>query len=208
MFERDDRWFLPLLIGLWLLLLILPRLPQTEAWTEHHSAPPGVPLPAIELATWILEGRNDFIPVLLQDGKTPVPDDIPGLRVVETTPFPDSIQDAARDFPDYKDLILLTLNGDLGEGTRVLLTGNPHQQVYRLEGGVARWLSQITAESPDFSELSREQQQALQQVRMFFHPEAQLLDTAAQDALQERYIAPLPLELPLFEEDPLEEEGC
>ena len=206
MFDRDYRWVLPLLGILMLLLILVTHWPRAGTWYENEKQVEISSIKVTELATWIIEGRNDFVPVMLQSEADPGLQNIPGL--VSIDPFDDPQRDVEK-LPIYKQILILTPSGSLDPGLAIQLVSNEKRRVIQVEGGVRAWKNMINAEDIQNLSLTKEEQDALARIRPFFHPELyQTIGTLGEP--KEEYVAPVSASPPLLEEEEEEEEeeGC
>ena len=206
MFDRDYRWVLPLLGILMLLLILVTHWPRAGTWYENEKQVEISSIRVTELATWIIEGRNDFVTVMLQAEVDPGLQNIPGLVFID--PFDDPQRDVEQ-LPIYKQMLILTPSGSLDPGLALQLVSNEKRRVIQVEGGAAAWKTLITAKDISDIPMTGDEQDALARIRPFFHPELlQSIGTLGEP--KEEFVAPVSASPPLLEEEEEEEEeeGC
>ncbi len=205
-FDRDYRWVLPMLCGVMLAMIIVFNWPRAGTWYDQQDRVRVSLLKVTELAGWIIEGRNDFIPVLLQSPAEPGIDNIPGLVVLDPS---GDLAGAVSKFPVYKQLVAIPPDASLQPAVAAALVQNEKRRVILLAGGAAAWRAMISSEQLDEHGLADSELKALRNVRPFFHPELQETSSAGA-ASQQHYVAPQAEPPPMLEdvEEEEEEEGC
>ncbi|MBF0286800.1 MAG: hypothetical protein HQM14_03205 [SAR324 cluster bacterium] len=211
----DQKWVLPLFIAGFLVLIGLTNLPASSYWYDSVEDYQINKMEVTELADWIIQGSNRFVPVLLQekDDQTLL-DNIPGVIQLH---IDSSLEQKIKEIPSYKTWVIITKDGTLSNPVAAVLTKDWQRRVVLLKGGAKEWNTKITAKTIDGILLSPEEQTALNNVRSFFQGSSEpvLTESEEQDLLccnepsQERYVAPAVAEPPLLEEEEEEEEeGC
>ena len=153
--------------------------PKAPRWYDSVQDFQISSIPVTELAGWIIEGKNDYLPIYCSDVDTTKIDTIPGLIALnQNTDF----QKKVSELPDYKKWILITPDGRLPPPeAAAILTGEKERRVIVLEGGAQEWSDKIANASISDLDLSRTERNRLNHVRTFFHK-------GSEDD-QDRYIA-------------------
>ncbi len=211
----DQKWVMPVFLIGFLVLVGLTNLPASSAWYDSVEDYQIREVEATEMAGWIIEGRNHFVPVLLQEGdEKPILDNVPGLIHLK---MDDTLEQQIQEIPNYKKWVIITLDGTLSNPIAAILTKDWRRRIVLLKGGAKEWNTKITANTIDGILLSPEEEIALNNVRSFFQGanEPVIAEPESEDLLccvepnQDRYIAPAVTEPPLLEEEEEEEEeGC
>lgn len=195
----DYKWVLPAVFLLFLGMVGFTNLERERPWYDAVQDYQISSVEPAELARWVIEGRNDFVVVVL--GADTQINTLPGLATAHT---PQELARLLEEKPAYKTWVLLSAEGGpIPAQMAALATEDPERRVVRLNGGAPAWQEQIAAEELDWSQYSAQQTEDLKEVRAFFH------QTAGQPE-QEQYIAPEPVEMPFLKElpPPPKIEGC
>jgi hypothetical protein len=205
-FEKDYRWMLPSMGILILGMIVFTNWPKSSNWYDSQEDRQINPIKVEELANWIIQGRNDFVPVSYKLHETNVIDNIPGL--LELNPE-GKLSEQVQQIPLYKKLVVIPQNGEFPSEVLAVLTANWQRKVILLEGGAETWNTRITADSIESLLLTLKETEALTRIRPFFH-RALLESAELEKTQQDRYVAPLAVSPPLLEEEEEEEEeeGC
>jgi len=205
-FEKDYRWMLPSMGILILGMIVFTNWPKSSNWYDSQEDRQINPIQVEELANWIIQGRNDFVPVSYKLQETNVIDNIPGL--LELNPEGE-LSEQVQQIPLYKKLVVIPQNGEFPSEVLAVLTANWQRKVILLEGGAETWNTHITADSIENLLLTLKETEALMRIRAFFHP-ALLESAELEKTQQERYVSPVAASPPLLEEEEEEEEeeGC
>lgn len=194
----DYKWVLPAFFLLFLVVVGCTNQSQDRPWYEGIEDYQISSIEPVELGRWIIEGRNDFVVVVL--GETEI-STIPGLATAPTT---EALAELLEQKPDYKIWVLASADGGpIPSEMAALATENAERRVVQLKGGAALWQEQIAAEDLDWSQYTPQQTEELKEVRAFFH------QAEGQEEMQQ-YVAPEPMEMPFLEEmpPPPKIEGC
>ena len=205
-FKKDYRWMLPLMGFVLLGMIVVTNWPKAGSWYDSQEERQINLLQVEELANWIIQGRNDFVPVTFKLEETDLIDNIPGL--LELIPG-EKLSEQVEEIPLYKKLVVIPQNGEFPSEVLAVLTANWQRKVILLEGGADAWNARITADSIESLRLTLKEAQGLMRIRPFFHP-ALLESTELEETQQDRYVAPVAASPPLLEEEEEEEEeeGC
>ena len=197
---RDEIWVVPLLAITFIGLVAGTHFLQPKTWYDSIEDYQISSVSVAELAGWIIEGRNDFLPIYCHNVEKEMIDNIPGLVSLKQD---QTFREKVDGLPSYKKWILITPEGGLPPGeAAAYLTQDRVRRVIVLEGGARAWEEKITQGSIADLQVNREEREALGNVRTFFHGET----------LEEpvRFIAKPITKPPLLEEEEEEEEeeGC
>ena len=205
-FEKDYRWMLPSMGILILGMIVFTNWPKSSNWYDSEEVRQINPIQVEELANWIIQGRNDFVPVSYKLQETNLIDNIPGL--LELNPEGE-LSEQVQQIPLYKKLVVIPQNGEFPSEVLAVLTANWQRKVILLEGGAETWNTHITADSIENLLLTLKETEALMRIRAFFHP-ALLESAELEKTQQDRYVSPVAASPPLLEEEEEEEEeeGC
>jgi len=201
---KDEKWVVPILAVFFVIMVALTNMPPSHSWYDSQSDEKLMLLKVEKLAEWIIQGRNEHTPVLLQSDDAQRLDNIPGLVVIKDDA---PLEESLKHLPEYKKWIIITDDGNLSKKSVDTLTSNWKRRVFLLEGGKKAWMEKITASQIDGLVLDDEEKTALGHVRPFFHKtDSKEIRNSAE---QERYTAePIIQPQMLKEEDIDEEEGC
>ncbi|MBF0278845.1 MAG: rhodanese-like domain-containing protein [SAR324 cluster bacterium] len=199
----DQKWVVPLLFLSFIGLIAFTNYPAHSTWYDSIEDYQINTIDVEELAAWIIQGRNHYMPILLDADSEQELDNIPGLIRLQ---HDETLEDKVASLSTYKKWIVITSDGNLPSPTAAILTKDWRRRIILLKGGVKEWHARISAESIADLPLSLEEEIALKNVRPFFHKN---IDSPTESDDANRYIAPAPTAPPLLiEEEEVEEEGC
>lgn len=198
---KEQHVILPLLALVVIVVVSWTNRGEAETWYADKVDKQITALEPAEVASWIIQGHNDFVAILLQEPSGGTIDNIPALKTVDPAK---EVRPQIASIPVYKKWIIITPDGTLSDQMAAVMTEDWQRRVFLLKGGKQQWDAQITADSIVGLDLTRQQRKALEDVRPFFHKTAEGEHTQQQ----ERYVAPMPMLPPLLEAEPMEEEGC
>ncbi|MBF0351890.1 MAG: hypothetical protein HQM11_12725 [SAR324 cluster bacterium] len=199
---KDQKW---VLIGFGiavLALLVLTNLPQTARWYDNVEDYQISEISIEEMAGWVIEGRNDFLPVLLQSYSGQKVDNIPGVLLIPT----ENLTEEIKQIPYYKKWVIITVDGTLENKYASVLTNDWRRRIILLKGGLQAWDQKITSKTPDWQSMDMKEIDALNNVRPFF--QKTYLNADAEREQQNRYVAPPVAMPPLLQKKPEKYEGC
>ena len=197
--QSEQNWVLPLLAVLMLVAIGVTNIPKKTTWYQDIEDYQISAIPPTELASWIIEGRNDFLVFSIDTDATT--SNIPGL--IKLTSL-EQVRELVATKPNYKKWILLTGPSGVPDPMAAILTQDWNRRVILVKGGGAAWQEQISNKEVDYSKLGASEAQAVQDVRPFFH------HSTDPSAKQKAYIAPKAAPLPFLQqvEEEVVEEGC
>lgn len=203
----DQKWVIPTLFVLFLVFVGITNRPIPITWYDSVEDYQITTIEVEDFAGWIIQGRNDFIPILLQLEESETLDNIPGLRIFDEDLL---LDEKVSQLATYKALILITPDGTLSSDAAAIVTKDWQRRAILLKGGLQAWNTKISATSLQGASLSSVEIQRLQQVRPFFHHSDFVEETpTSEPPTQERYIAPIDVAPPHLEPVVVEEEeGC
>jgi len=198
MFEKDYRWVLPVFGFLMLVAILIAKWPQKQVWYQEIEDHQISSVAVSELASWIIEGRNDFL--VFSVGTAANTQNIPNLIEIKDQ---EQLLELTKTQPNYKKWILLTGPSGIPQEMSALLTKDWKRRVIQVQGGGTAWQAQISEPEVDWEKYSTQEIQRLRELRPFFHPKS------AGSAQQKAYVAPKRMPLPFLKPmEPVEEEGC
>ncbi|MBC8259843.1 MAG: hypothetical protein H8E38_12560 [SAR324 cluster bacterium] len=206
-FKNDYRWMLPFMGVVIMAMIVVTHWPQAGTWYDSKVDRQINQLQVEEFANWIIQGRNDFVPVTFSIEETSGIDNIPGLIQLDPQA---NYKQQIKQIPIYKKLVLIPQAGEIPVEIHSDLTENWERKVILLHGGAETWHARITAESVENLALTQQEERVLNSIRPFFHPALLASSEDESNDQQERYLAPEATMPPLLEEEEEEEEeeGC
>ncbi|MCP4294752.1 MAG: hypothetical protein GY786_04015 [Proteobacteria bacterium] len=199
----DKKFVVPIVFLLMVGIIIWNSTGSSLPWYENEKDYQISEIKVTDLAGWIIQSRNDFVPVFINNDDNHVIDDIPSIVSLNSD---QNLEEQIRNIPDYKKWILITADGSLSDDIAEVLTKDWKHQIVLLHGGMKNWKDKITAPSIRDLELARMERVQLNNVRPFFQ---NTYHSSPKGQLLERFTA-TPVTAPplLAEEEEEEEEGC
>jgi len=199
MLKQEYSWLLPLLAFLGVIAIAITNYPKKTVWYQDIEDYQISSISVTELASWIIEGRNDFLVFSVDTGA--VTSNIPNLVTLTDL---DQLEALIKEKPNYKKWILLTGPSGIPNDMAARLTQDWKRRVMQVKGGGAAWQEQVSGEEVDWGKLSPFEAQRLREIRPFFHHKS------SAGAKQQIYIAPKAAPLPFLQaaEEEAVEEGC
>lgn len=197
----DKKWVIPIVFLVSLLVIGFTHIPSAAPWYQQIEDHQVKEVTVTEMANWIVQGRNDFLPVqILTDGEEPIAN-IDGLLSATNQEELDAL--IAKQ-PTYKTWVLITENGDLSSEAASKLTGNWERKVTLLTGGSIAWADLITADQAITGDMNQFEVEKLGHVRPYFHQDTD------EDKGDTQFFSPGVAKPPMLKEIEEEEleEGC